>query len=52
MGYDKDNRLTTHKLGAALSSYTYDGDGLKRTENDGAVTTLIWDRMHYLQGRT
>ena len=52
MDYDKNNRMVIHKLGAAVSTNTYDGDGFKRTENDGTVTTLIWDGMNYLQGRT
>jgi YD repeat-containing protein len=31
-------------------TYTYDGDGLKRSENSGAgVTTLVWDGREYVR---
>jgi len=33
-----------------LTSFAYDGDGLKRT--GAATTTLIWDGADYLQGRS
>jgi len=60
MTYDKENRLKTHLLHQALSdpvdvmtTYAYDGDGLKRTETtdltgSAATTTLIWDGDEYL----
>jgi len=37
-----------------VSTYTYDGDGLKRTEqvSGAGVTTLVWDGDEYLQARS
>jgi hypothetical protein len=36
-----------------LSTYAYDGDGLKRVEIvDGSATTLVWYGEDYRQGRT
>jgi YD repeat-containing protein len=55
MFYDKENRLIRHAQDEVEDSiFTYDGDGLKRTENDGTaeVTTLVWDGSDYLQGRS
>ena len=51
--YDRENRLTSHQSASVvLASYTYSGDGLKRQEILGAVTTiLVWDGQNYLQGR-
>ncbi|RYG96654.1 MAG: hypothetical protein EON58_11575, partial [Alphaproteobacteria bacterium] len=52
MVYDKANRLAVHRQGAVRTTYTYDGDGLKRSERLGAVvTTLVWDGDDYLQER-
>jgi YD repeat-containing protein len=52
MVYDKENRLQRHEQGGTTTTYTYSGDGLKRSENvAGTVTTLIWDGSDYLQGR-
>ena len=57
MAYDKENRLSTHKVDLGVvrglpTTYTYDGDGLKRCEIPpapaGARTTLIWDGTSYL----
>ena len=32
-----------------IQTYTYDGDGQKRSENkNGTVTTIVWDGMDYL----
>ena len=51
--YDKENRLSRHENGGTVSTYSYDGDGLKRAEIvAGAVTTLVWDGSDYLQGRS
>ena len=34
-------------------TYTYDGDGLRRTKKLGlATTTFVWDGSDYLQERT
>jgi len=53
MIYDKENRLATHLASGVSVSYTYSGDGLKRTEwNAGTPTTLVWDGQDYLQGRS
>jgi YD repeat-containing protein len=53
MVYDKENRLTRHESGGVVSTYTYAGDGLKRSEQvSGALTTLVWDGDEYLQGRS
>ena len=50
MSYDKENRLTVYNTGTRVT-FTYSGDGLKRSESEGAVTTtLIWDGDDYLQG--
>ena len=41
--------MNTHLEGGVRTSYTYDGDGLKRSERVGAgVTTLLWDGRNYL----
>lgn len=51
MVYDKENHLVA-EIGLASSvSYTYYGDGLKRSEilSTGVVTTLVWDGSEYLQ---
>ncbi len=52
MTHDNMNRLVQYWDGSTLTRYTYDGDGLKRTEQSGSTTTtLIWDGSEYLQGR-
>ena len=49
----KENRLSKHENGGTVTTYTYAGDGLKRSEVvAGAVTTLVWDGSDYLQGRS
>jgi hypothetical protein len=49
MSYDKENRESVRQQGSSIATYTYAGDGLKRTELvDGAATTLIWDGGDYL----
>ncbi len=52
MFYDKENRLANYWASGASVSYTYSGDGLKRTEwSAGTPTTLVWDGQSYLQGK-
>jgi YD repeat-containing protein len=49
--YDNENRLKTLQVGAAApSTYTYNGDGLRRSafESGGTLTTFIWDGSDYL----
>jgi hypothetical protein len=47
--YDKENRLSIHAQNAGMNTFTYDGDGLKRSEALGASkTTLVWDGSDYL----
>ena len=58
MAYDTENRLIRHRTDIVggpsgfPTTYTYDGDGLKRSEriNDHGlkITTLIWDGVKYL----
>ena len=48
MSYDMENRMKLHNDNGSLSTYTYDGDGMKRFENSGTPTTLIWDGGDYL----
>lgn len=49
MTYNDENRMSVHQDGATYVTYTYAGDGLKRSEEDaGGVTTLIWDGSEYL----
>src|SRR5262245_28157251 len=53
--YDNENRLVGIRFPAsAPSTYSYDGDGLRRTlqEAGGALTTVIWDGTDYLQERS
>ena len=41
--------MTVHKDGAVLNTFTYEPDGMKRTEKLGATTTtLIWDGSDYV----
>ncbi|MBL8067371.1 MAG: RHS repeat protein [Armatimonadetes bacterium] len=53
MAYDKENRLAgivDHN--GQRTTYTYSGDGLKRSEVTGSgQTTIVWDGSEYLQGR-
>ena len=47
--YDKENRMVVHHELATRTTFTYDGDGLKRSERSGAsITTLLWDGREYL----
>ncbi|MFM9874675.1 MAG: hypothetical protein ACKVQS_14560 [Fimbriimonadaceae bacterium] len=57
LSYDKENREISHSLAGTVVTYTYSGDGLKRSEitmNNGsdppslAITTLVWDGSEYL----
>lgn len=42
--YDMESRMKVLEHNGAKTTYTYDGDGLKRSENvSGTVTTIIWD---------
>lgn len=53
--YDSENRLATIKFSdATISSYTYNGDGLRRSacEAGGSLITMIWDGDDYLQERS
>ena len=49
--YDDENRLTkiTHP-DATLSTYTYAGDGMRRTvhEPGTSIKTMVWDGSDYL----
>jgi YD repeat-containing protein len=51
MSYDKENRLSVFQEDAVTVTYGYDSDGQKRTENSGALTTIVWDGTDYLQTR-
>ncbi|MBL8067374.1 MAG: hypothetical protein JNM28_02910 [Armatimonadetes bacterium] len=52
MSYDKENRLDLDLDSGARTTYTYSGDGLKRSEATGSGrTTIVWDGSEYLQGR-
>ena len=49
MAYDKENRQIVHTIGTTVTSYTYSGDGLKRSEITGSGrTTMIWDGSEVL----
>ena len=53
--YDKENRLVFHQSGGKTSTYQYSGDSLKRVIELVAgreATTLVWDRLDHLQGRS
>ena len=54
--YDKENRLTVVQWsgGTAHSTYTYAGDGLRRSlfEQGGTLTTTIWDGDDYLMEKS
>ena len=44
VGYGKENRLVVHQLSATVTSFAYEGDGLKPRERAGSVAaTLAWD---------
>jgi YD repeat-containing protein len=46
---DEKNGMNTSADDMKIQTYTYDGDGQKRSENkNGVVTTLIWDGTDYL----
>ena len=49
--YDNENRLTSIRFpDGTRSTYTYAGDGLRRTafEAGGTLTTMVWDGDDYL----
>ena len=49
--FDQENRLIgIRRADGTRSTYTYDGDGLRRTaeEPGAAKTTFIWNRDDYL----
>jgi hypothetical protein len=49
MTYDKENRMKEFFEDAVAHTFSYDGDGYKRTENkNGTVTTIVWDGTDYL----
>jgi hypothetical protein len=53
LSYDKENRQISHSMGSTVVTYTYSGDGLKRSEITGSgTTTTIWDGSEYLQERS
>jgi len=50
---DRENRMTLQQVGAARTTYAYDGDGLRRRMvTSGGTTTYVWDGTDYLQERT
>jgi YD repeat-containing protein len=52
--YDPENRLTVVQAGAVYSTYTYDGDGQRRSaiEPSGSLTTMVRDGSLMLQTRS
>lgn len=52
MAYDKETRMIRHEFGSLspnLTTYTYSGDGLKRTESvQHQLKTLVLDGSDYL----
>lgn len=46
--YDRENRLSSLNAGGSTENYTYQGDGMRRTKNDGTLTTFIWNGSDYL----
>lgn len=50
----RENRLVVHREGASVRTYTYDGDGRKRTEqaSGSPAVTLVRDGDDYLQARS
>ena len=52
MSYDKENRMVKIVDIGGVTTYTYSGDGLKRSEEDGdGLVTLVWDGSEYLEER-
>jgi hypothetical protein len=48
MTYDKENRMKAFFEDSVAHTFSYDGDGYKRTElQNGALSTLIWDGTDY-----
>ena len=46
---DRENRMTLQQVGAARTTYAYDGDGLRRRMvTSGGTTTFVWDGTDYL----
>lgn len=53
MSVDFENRLVNVSSPDGSTSYTYAGDGLKRSELvSGILTTIVWDGTSYLQERS
>lgn len=56
--WDPENRLIgvqfKQKSSSGLSTYTFSGDGLRRTvhESGGTISTMIWDGSDYTQELT
>ncbi|MBL8068453.1 MAG: hypothetical protein JNM28_08385 [Armatimonadetes bacterium] len=50
ISYDKENRMASIvDYNNQIATYTYSGDGLKRSEITGSgITTLVWDGSEYL----
>ena len=49
MTYDKENRMKAFFEDSVAHTFSYDGDGYKRTElQNGVLSTLIWDGTDYL----
>ena len=47
--YDKENRMNAFFEDSVSHTFSYDGDGYKRTElKNGVLSTLIWDGTDYL----
>jgi RHS repeat-associated protein len=45
-GWDWANRLTSATVNGTMTSYSYDGDGVRVSATAGAVTTpYVWDRV-------
>ena len=45
----KDDYMFFQQIGAALTTYAYDGDGLRRRMvTSGGTTTFVWDGTDYL----
>jgi YD repeat-containing protein len=49
----REDRMQTMQTAGAISTYSYDGDGLRRRIQDASGTiTIVWDGTDYLQERT
>ena len=49
MSLDKENRMTVHQDGAAITTYAYAYDGLKRNEQSVAKSAkIVWGGTSYL----